>query len=44
MNADQMREELKKAYSSDSWQKKVEGMSDSQVIAIYKRLKGVGKI
>lgn len=38
------REELKKAYSSDSWQRKVAKMSSTQVIAIYIRFKSEGKI
>jgi hypothetical protein len=39
------REELKKAYpKSLTWGDKVKRMSDSQVIAIYSRLKSVRKL
>ena len=43
-NVDQEREELKKLYSSDSWNDKVDKMSDSQVTAIYLRFKSEGKL
>lgn len=38
------RNEIKKAYSSESWSYKVDRMSDQQVIAIYFRFKNQGKI
>lgn len=38
------REELKKAYSGEKWTAKVDKMSDSQVTAIYIRLKAQGKL
>ena len=37
-------EELKKAYSGEKWTAKVDKMSDSQVTAIYIRLKAQGKL
>lgn len=33
------REAIKKAFKSKRWEDKVDNMSDSQVFAIYKRLK-----
>lgn len=44
MNADEERAALKSAYPGEEWQKKVKSMSDSQVVAIYRRLKGQGVI
>lgn len=44
MDVQQMRLRLKKEYSSEQWQKKVDKMSDSQVIAIFKRLTNKGQI
>jgi hypothetical protein len=44
MNINHKREALKGAYSGDKWAKKVDGMSDSQVTAMYLRLKGQGKV
>lgn len=38
------RELLKTVYKSKSWAKKVDEMSDAQVIAIYQRLKAQGKL
>lgn len=38
------REALLAAYPGDSWKYKVKKMSDSQVTAVYLRLKGQGKI
>ena len=38
------REALYGAYPSKNWKQKVNEMSDSQVIAVYLRLKGQGKI
>lgn len=38
------REMLKKAYPSKAWAKKVEKMSESQVTAVYLRLKSQNKI
>lgn len=44
MGIEQEREELKKAYPSDSWASKVDKMSPTQVSAIYIRLKSQGKL
>lgn len=41
---DQYREELKKAYPSDQWAKKVDAMRPDQVTAIYIRLRSQGKL
>lgn len=38
------REALKGAYSGDKWQAKVELMTDSQVHAIFLRLRQQGKV
>jgi hypothetical protein len=38
------REQLKGVYKNKTWAKKVDEMSDAQVIAIYKRLKAQGKL
>lgn len=38
------RELLKGVYKNPTWAKKVDRMSDDQVIAIYKRLKEQGKL
>lgn len=38
------RELLKKAYPSKKWAAKVDKMSDSQVAAVYLRLKSQGKV
>jgi hypothetical protein len=38
------REELKKVYSNKKWAEKVDAMSNSQVVAVYLRLKMQGKI
>ncbi len=38
------REKVKRAYSSPNWEEKVDGMSDTQVMAIYKRLLDQKKI
>lgn len=39
-----MRIRLLSAYPGDKWKKKVENMSDNQVIAIHKRLESQGKL
>lgn len=45
MNAEAMRIELAKPYNnSASWKRKLKGMPDNQVIAIYRRLQNEGKI
>lgn len=44
MSATTERERLKKVYSSTAWSQRVDKMSDSQVIAIYRRLQAQGKI
>ena len=38
------REVLKRLYRSDKWARRVDGMTDDQVTAIYLRLKSQGKI
>lgn len=38
------REELKKLYPSKKWAERVDNMPESQVAAIYLRLKNQGKI
>lgn len=38
------REQLKKAYPSRRWWAKVDKMSDSQVVAVYMRLRLQGKV
>lgn len=38
------RAQVMTAYSGDAWKKKVLEMSDSQVLAVYKRLLKVGTI
>lgn len=38
------REQLKGVYNNKTWARKVDDMSDAQVIAIYKRLKAQGKL
>lgn len=44
MDIESKRREIMKAYTSQSWQQKVRSMSESQVIAVYLRLKKTGKI
>lgn len=44
MNNTQMREALKGAYSGPAWLKRVDKMPESQVTAVYLRLKSQGKI
>lgn len=45
MAYDQEREELKKAYpDNEGWKERVQRMPDSQVIAIYNRLRAKGKL
>lgn len=45
MNPQQVRLELIAAYPfSDKWRRRVERMEDDQAIAIYLRLKKVGRI
>jgi hypothetical protein len=38
------REELKGVYKSPNWAKKVDGMKDTQVVAIYLNLKAQKKL
>lgn len=38
------RELLKKAYPNKQWARRVDNMSDSQVVAVYMRLKLQGKV
>ena len=45
MARDQERTRLKEAYpGSESWARRVDHMTDDQVIAIYLRLKSQGKV
>lgn len=44
MGIQQDREKLKMVYPSDRWIKKVDKMSDLQVVAILMRLKSQGKL
>ena len=44
MGNNKEREALKAAYPSNKWAQKVNKMSDSQVIAVYMRLKLQGKV
>lgn len=44
MKISQMRIRLCEKYPNDAWAKKVQKMSDSQVIAIYKRLSESGTL
>lgn len=38
------REELKKVYPNKKWAERVDKMSESQVAAVYLRLKSQGKV
>jgi hypothetical protein len=38
------RQALVAAYSGDAWKKRVDNMTDSQVLAVYMRLKQQGKV
>lgn len=44
MSVSKEREAILQVYKSDSWAYKVSKMSDSQVVAIYIRLKAEGKL
>lgn len=44
MDVRQMREELLKFYTTQSWKEKQQKMTDAQITAIYLRLKGQGKL
>ena len=44
MTVDQMRKEIRKAYSGERWQLKIDKMLDDQIIAIYYKFKKEGKI
>lgn len=44
MTVDEMREKVKEAYNGDRWKRKVQYMSDDQIIAIFYRLKSKGQI
>lgn len=41
---EEKRSKVMLAYKGDGWRKKVESMSDSQVLAVYKRFLKCGKI
>jgi len=43
MGAEKERRQLKRQYFSESWTKKVNSMTDAQVIAIYLRFKAQGR-
>lgn len=38
------REAIKRPYSSLKWDRKVDNMSDKQVMAVYNRMKANGKL
>lgn len=38
MTVQQMRQKLYAAYRAEKWRKKVDRMSDNQVIAVYRRM------
>lgn len=44
MNTDQMRIAVAGAYSGEAWATKVKKMSESQITAVYLRLKAQGKV
>ena len=44
MASRQQRELLKKAYPNKKWAEKVDSMTDTQVVAVYMRLKQQKKI
>lgn len=44
MTVNEMREKLKKAYSSPNWEEKVDRMKDKQVIALYYKFLNEKKI
>jgi hypothetical protein len=44
VKVEQKREAVRTAYDGDKWKKKVDGMTDDQVTAIYIRLKSQGKV
>jgi hypothetical protein len=44
MKVEKKREALKGAYPGKKWADKVDDMSDDQVIALYLRFKGQGKV
>lgn len=44
MDTNQMRLRLIELYPGDIWRKKVEKMSDAQVVAIFKRAQSKGQI
>ena len=37
MSIEQMKEEIKKVYPKETWESKIERMTDKQIIAIYHR-------
>lgn len=39
-----MRDWVEKAYPGDKWKQKVSQMTDSQVVAVFQRLRASGKI
>lgn len=44
MTVEQMRNNISKAYKSDSWQAKVRKMTDANVIAVYYKFLREGRI
>jgi transposase len=44
MNSEQMRGIVTSAYQGDAWKKKVKGMSDDKVFAIYRSLQARKKV
>lgn len=43
MTLDQMREEITTVYPGPNWKLSVQGMSDRQVVAVYKKFLETGK-
>lgn len=43
-NSNKERALIKSVYNTDSWNRRVDKMSDAQVVAIYMRLKAAGKL
>lgn len=44
LTVDNMRDAILKVYANDTWEKKVKGMSDAQVMAIFYNFVEHGKI
>ena len=44
MNQEAKREAIRSINPRDSWQKKVDAMNEAEIAAIYRTLKGQGKV